>query len=72
MSYQLRGFMGPDSLVNIFSLRRIEKKKKKKTWTTSNLREGFYEARELDDHEYFIGNSRMNEWMNKWINEWMN
>ena len=30
MSYQLRGFMGPDSLVNIFSLRRIEKKKKKK------------------------------------------
>ena len=39
--------------------------KKKKPRTTSNLREGFYEARVLEDHEYFFGNSQMNESMNE-------
>ena len=43
MCYQLRGLHVPKHIFH-----SIELKRKEKTRTTSNLREGFYEARELE------------------------
>ena len=43
MCYQLRGLYVPKHIFH-----SIELKRKEKTRTTSNLREGFYEARELE------------------------